>query len=135
MTGRGILSTAGRRRILALLLLLPFLAFALVKPGTMLATDAQGRVMVVLCGDSLPVEMAVAADGNLVPVKELPGQGLKHGACDWALHGQTVLAAGGIDLPSPHRAAMAIRLEPAETALVLARMRLTPGARGPPVRL
>lgn len=52
-------------RILALLLLVPFLCASLVVPGTMPVQDAQGRVTVVLCGDSHPTEMIVAADGGL----------------------------------------------------------------------
>lgn len=132
MTGKRIMTAAGMRQFLALVLVLPFLAFALVKPGTMLASDDQGRVMVILCGDTVPVEMAVAADGTMTPVKELPGQAMKHGACDWVPHGQPVLGFAGIELPGPPQDSVPIQPGVTAAALALPRMRLAPGARGPP---
>lgn len=88
---------------LAVLLLLPFLCFTLLAPGTMLASDAMGRVMVVLCGDSLPVEMALGADGSLHRADD-PSRGSGHGlaghpACGWAGHAQQALDAPGPALP------------------------------------
>lgn len=125
--------TADRlRQVLALVVLLPFLAFALVKPGTMLASDAQGRVMVVLCADAAPVEMALSADGTLTPVKELPGHGMDHGSCDWAPHAQPALGLAGIALAQPLQIARAMGLQPVRLAVVLVRGRLSPSARGPP---
>lgn len=135
MTGKRIISAGGMRQILTLVLLMPFLAFALVKPGTMLATDAQGRVMVILCGDSAPVEMAIAADGTMFPVKEMPGHGMEHGSCDWAPHAQTVLDADGVNLPLPGQVAMPIRPDLTGKPVVLAGMWQAPGARGPPAIL
>lgn len=89
---------SGRHR-LAMLLLLPFLCFSLLTPGTMLASDAMGRVMVVLCGDSLPVEMAIAADGSLHPADDHARAVADHPACGWAGHAQQALEAPAVSLP------------------------------------
>lgn len=54
------------------LAVLPFLLFSAILPGTMVARDAQGTISVVLCSGDGPVQMAVAADGSLVPADETP---------------------------------------------------------------
>lgn len=133
MVQGGIIRARWLRQLLALALLLPFLAFSLVKPGTMLATDAQGHVMVVLCGDAAPVEMAVAGDGTLIPVAEVPGHGLKHAACDWAPHAQPLLGPIAAALPALVQVPARLRHDDAPLASVLSRLWLAAGARGPPL--
>ena len=59
------------RRLCCWLAVLPFLLFSLIQPGTMFVRDAQGSVAVVLCSGEGPVQMAVAADGSLVPADDL----------------------------------------------------------------
>lgn len=118
MTGAGMRARGGiaavraRARIgrhrLGVLLLLPFLCFSLLTPGTMLAADAMGRVMVVLCGDSLPVEMAVAADGSLHRADEHSRALGAHAACGWAAHAQQALDAPGAALPQALRPVLAL---------------------------
>lgn len=124
---------AGPLRWLALVLVLPFLLLAAFKPGTMLAADARGRIMVLLCGGHGPVEMAVGLDGTLTPVSDLGHDPAPAKApCGWALHGQPALTASGPVLPVPVR--LSIRL--AEAAPVLSPALVHPPGpawpRGPP---
>ncbi|WP_314189820.1 DUF2946 family protein [Paracoccus yeei] len=120
-------------RWLALVLVLPFLLLAAFKPGTMLAADAQGRIMVLLCGGHGPVEMAVGLDGTLTPVSDLGHDPAPAKApCGWALHGQPALTASGPVLPVPVR--LSIRLAEAAPVLSPALVHLPGPAwpRGPP---
>ncbi|SIP86289.1 hypothetical protein SAMN05421641_10110 [Paracoccus thiocyanatus] len=112
------------------LAVLPFLLFSAILPGTMVARDAQGTISVVLCSGDGPVQMAVAADGSLVPADETPHDG-PH-ACDWSLHGQPLMpgAAAGGPLPAPQAAGLALWPEPAAAPPGLAAP--APLARGPP---
>ena len=123
---------SGGRKLLALVLLVPFLALSLLKPGTMLAPDAQGRMMVVLCGDSVPVEMAVAADGTLIPVAELPAHAGDHQPCGWAPHAQPLLAAAAAGPGLPLRRAGAPDRAPSRVAALSPAPPPPPLARGPP---
>ncbi|MEF9601255.1 hypothetical protein O4J55_02550 [Paracoccus sp. PXZ] len=119
------------RRLCCWLAVLPFLLFSLILPGTMIASDAQGSVTVVLCSGEGPVQMAVAADGSLVPTGEAP-HGDPH-ACDWAPHGQPLLQVAVAAAPAP--LLPALRMERSldlPDHLYRAEM-LAPSARGPPV--
>ena len=121
-------------RLLTALLLLPFVVFSLIQPDTMLAADAQGRMMVVLCGDDMPVEMAVAADGTMTPVSELekhqPAD--RHATCAWAPHGQPLLGGTLAAMPLPHLSQIALDLAPSRQAGARLLPQPVPVARGPP---
>ncbi|MDF3854117.1 DUF2946 family protein [Paracoccus sp. P2] len=112
------------------LAVLPFLLFSLIQPGTMIARDAQGAVAIVLCSGEGPVQMAVAADGSLVPADEIP-HGDPH-ACAWAPHGQPLLQGAVADAPQPLAAAARLALWPAPPAPPHASALPEPSARGPP---
>ncbi|KGJ11011.1 hypothetical protein EQ718_25825 (plasmid) [Paracoccus versutus] len=118
------------RRLCCWLAVLPFLLFSLIQPGTMFVRDAQGSVAVVLCSGEGPVQMAVAADGSLVPADEMP-HGDPH-ACDWAPHGQPALQGVVADAPQPMAAAARLALWPAPPAPPHASALPEPSARGPP---
>ncbi|SMO34106.1 hypothetical protein [Paracoccus laeviglucosivorans] len=132
-TGNGAIR-ATLSRLLRLLVVLPFLGFSLIQPDTMLTADAQGRVMVVLCGSDTPVEMAVAADGTLTPVSELDrhAPGDRHPSCGWALHGQPVLGAGPALLPASQTTHVVIDPGPFMPGGLWSLPRPAPSARGPP---
>lgn len=132
IAGIRALARIGRHR-LAMLLLLPFLCFSLLTPGTMLAPDAMGRVMVVLCGDSLPVEMAVAADGSLHPAEEHSRKVGDHPACGWAGHAQQALDAPAVSLPPALRPALPFAPVVAFVPAPPSQRPWRAFARGPPV--
>lgn len=125
-------SAPARLRGAALALLLPFLGFSLLSPGTMLAPDALGRVMVVLCGDAQPMPMAVAADGSLTPLSDPAHPAAGHAPCGWAAHAQPALDPPPLLLPAaiqPQHRPM-----PVATVARVAPLRGPDGvrARGPP---
>lgn len=126
----------GRRseilRALALFLLIPFLCSTLVPPGTMPARDAQGRVTVILCGDDLPVQMVLAADGSLTPA-QAPGEGpdLAIQPCLWSHHAQPILSPDDAPLPAP-RVARTLDLPSLPATLPVVVRPPAPVARGPP---
>ncbi|MFH5775890.1 hypothetical protein [Paracoccus broussonetiae] len=121
-------------RAVALALLWPFACFSLVQADTMLASDANGRITMILCGSDLPVDMAVAPDGTVFPVSELDRHRelALHGACDWAPHAQALHDSAPAALPAP--VALVHPFDPGRTprgpAVSLAP--LPPVARGPP---
>lgn len=124
----------GLWRRLSLLLLVPYLAFALVPTHSMLAADAQGRMMVVLCGHDAPVEMAVAADGTLTPVSELDQHGTGDAAqpCIWSAHGQPLLGMAAAQIALPHLALLGTDLAPARGASLHDLFAVQRAARDPP---
>ncbi|MDS9467388.1 hypothetical protein RGQ15_07355 [Paracoccus sp. MBLB3053] len=118
VTGRLIRS----RQWLFVALFLPFVVFATIPPGGMLVPDLRGKVTVILCGSSLPVEMVIGPDGALQPVAELAPAGqqdheVKHPICGWVAHGQPVLASGDAAPPAP--IARTQEADPAEDARVV----------------
>jgi len=136
MQVRGAYRDAGLTRgarLFRWLAVLPFLLFSLILPGTMVARDAQGSITVVLCSGEGPVEMAVAADGSLVPAGKA-SHGDPHG-CDWAPHGQPLLEGAMQAAPTPLLQALRMaraldRPGPPHRVEMLA-----PFARGPPARV
>jgi hypothetical protein len=131
LAGAGSSATA-RLRALALALLIPFLAFSLLTPGTMLAPDAMGRVMVILCGDSAPVEMTVAADGSLAPADHAPDHVADHPPCGWASHAQQFLGLPVPALPAASGLPRAFVPPPRFAIAMAPAAPLQPLARGPP---
>ena len=125
---------SGLLRLVALTLLLPFVALSLVQRDTMLAADANGRVMVVLCHGDDPVEMAVAVDGTLTPVDELDPHGARdrHQPCNWTPHAQPTLGGGPTTLPLPPRLHLTLNLHPLRRDHVGLMPARVPAARGPP---
>lgn len=122
--------TAVIGRLTGWLAVLPFLLFSFVLPGNMLARDATGGVIVVLCSDGRAVEMVMTADGNVQPASK-SGHDSRH-ACDWAPHGQPLAQGGDLAVPP---VVLALRwLAPGSDLpahLYLAEI-LAASARGPP---
>lgn len=123
-----------RWRLLGIVLaLLPFLVTSLVAQGTMLTTDADDRLAVVLCIDGSPVPMLMAADGSVQPLSQ--GQtGHKSGdPCLWVAHGQPLIDATAGPPAAPTRDEIALRRMIAPGALSRQTDIPIPLARGPPV--
>lgn len=120
------------RRLLWCLLLLPFLAASLIQSDTMLTRSAQGRIMVVLCGSDIPVEMVIAADGTISPVSDHGGTDHHHDTCAWALHGQPALGLAAAGLAPPQQVQLPLGLSPAQATGLRRSALFEPAARGPP---
>lgn len=120
-------------RALRWLLLVPFLMLATISQGTMIEAAPAGGMRIVLCTGDGMVDAIMTPDGQVHRADE-PGRGGHPGTapCDWALHGQSVLASPAIDMIPPlvreldadHGIDIPLHVRRAEV--------LTPAARGPP---
>lgn len=113
------------------LLVLPLVFFALFSPGTMLETPPQGGVWIVLCTGEGMVEAVMTPDGRITQ-----DQGSDHDGglpCDWALHGQSVLASAGTVVDAPLLLELTFRHVGTVPMHVRRAEVLTPAARGPPL--
>lgn len=126
-------------RILALLMVLPFVLLSLMAQGTMVAAGPTPQsFMVVLCADHLPVEMVLDDDGSVITADEYrarqdaPVPKTPKPPCDWSAHAQPVLEtaptvqSARLDAPRPAEPA------PAHDLRILRAQVLAPSARGPP---
>ena len=84
------------------LLLVPFLMLATISQGTMIEAAPAGGVRIVLCTGTGMVDAIMTPDGQVHP-DDQPGRGGHPGTppCDWALHGQSVLASPAVDMVPP----------------------------------
>ncbi len=117
-----------QRRLLGLLALIPFLALALISPGTMLARDGQGGVTVVLCVEGGPVALVMGADGQLT--EKAPHDGDR--VCHWAPHTQQLLGVASVDLTEPALTLLPPAFAVAQPEYLRRADVLAPSARGPP---
>ncbi|MFT4012551.1 MAG: hypothetical protein QM682_03925 [Paracoccus sp. (in: a-proteobacteria)] len=120
---------------------LPFMLLSLMAPGTMPVPDPAGQsFLIVLCAGHAPVRMVLDAQGNVVPLDELPARekdasGARSGLpCAWAAaHGQPLFLARGaaqaaVIVPPPRP--MQTGAAPAAAPRLALAPR--PMARGPP---
>lgn len=120
-------------RALRWLLLVPFLMLATMSQGTMIEAAPAGGVRIVLCTGTGMVDAIMTPDGQVHP-DDQPGRGGHPGTppCDWALHGQSVLASPAVDMASPRFRELDADFG-TDIPLHLRRAEvLTPAARGPP---
>ncbi|WP_134678846.1 hypothetical protein [Paracoccus ravus] len=131
--GRGTPRWRSATRAIAALVLLPFLALSLIHAGTMPASDATGRITLVLCGSDGPVEMVVAPDGTVTPASEQSRPASEPPECIWSLHTQPALSDASDPAPDHHPVAQ--RIAPLlRKALVPAPGSIpVPEARAPPL--
>ena len=127
-------------RVIAGLLLLPFLLLSLMAQGTMVtAGPTQDTFMVVLCGDHRPVEMVLDESGNVVPAAEyrgkhqLPDPGGMKPACGWAVHAQPMLDSAPLPTITTRTLLRPANLSSVLPLRVLRAEVLAPLARGPPL--
>ncbi|WP_405401908.1 DUF2946 family protein [Paracoccus sp. Ld10] len=115
------------------MLLVPFLMLATISQGTMIEAAPMGGMRIVLCTGDGMVDAIMTADGQVHRDDE-PGRHDHSGnpPCDWALHGQSAVAAPAVDLAplrtqeldADHGVDIPLHVRRAEV--------LTPAARGPP---
>lgn len=115
------------------LLLVPFLMLAMIGQGTMIEAAPAGGIRIVLCTGDGMVDAIMTPDGQVRP-DDQPGRGghPDTAPCDWALHGQSLLAVPGADLDPP----MIRELDAHPAVVIPLHVRraevLAPAARGPP---
>lgn len=127
-------------RLLALVMVLPFVLLSLLAQGTMVAQGATPEsFVVVLCADHLPVEMVLDEDGDVVPADEYrarhdqPVPTTPKPPCDWSVHAQPMLDVAPIPVIAAVTLGRPADLVPAQGLNVRRAEVLTPSARGPPV--
>ncbi|WP_157767292.1 hypothetical protein [Paracoccus yeei] len=127
-------------RMLALVLVLPFVLLSLMAQGTMVAQGTTpDSFMVVLCADHMPVEMVLDEDGDVVPADEYrarqgePVPKTPKPPCDWSVHAQPMLDAAPVPAVASVTLGRPADLVSAHALAVLRAEVLTPSARGPPV--
>lgn len=127
------------RRVLALVMVLPFVLLSLMAQGTMVAAGPTPQsFMVVLCADHLPVEMVLDDDGSVVTAAEYrarqdaPLPKTPKPPCDWALHAQPALDGAPVLVSARPEAFCPAALAPTPDLRLLRAQVLGPLARGPP---
>lgn len=132
----GFRGLKGLQALWLCLALLPFLAASLMAQGTMLATDGDNRMAVMLCTSEGMVEVLMAPDGTMYDIDDKgadPQDRTVHDPCDWAaLHGQPVLDAPPVSAPMPVRRETTSQFTPRVPLHLLKQAVLSPTARGPP---
>lgn len=130
---------AAVRRVVALLMALPFVLLSLMAQGTMVTAGPMPQsFMVVLCADHLPVAMVLDDDGNVVKAddyraeRNAPIPKTPKPPCDWSVHAQPVLESGPAVQSARLEAPRPAELTVAHDLRILRSQVLAPSARGPP---
>lgn len=98
-------------RVLGFLLVLPFMAMALVAPGVMPARSQDGAITMVICADGMAVELRVdPATGQPVETDAMAGTDTapEDGRCDWSQAVSVAVLLAQPDLPPPLRLLRAV---------------------------
>ena len=121
------------RQLLFWIALGPFLALAMIAPGTMATAGTDGRVSLVLCTGDGPLEVFVDPDGSVGPDSVPSHEQDEYRSCAWALHAQPLLDAPTLTSICVGTATSAADKTPDLPEPVLKRFDLSTSARGPPL--